>query len=83
MTNKEFWQLRVGDCFKDNFRERLLIITKREVMDEVSGMLISKRKTIDFYSGRKYVQLYCEDFRGNKFYYDSTRSDKIRYLEKV
>ena len=83
MTYKEFWQLKTGDIFKDNYRERLLIITKREVLDEVVGMIISKSSTTDIYNGRKYVQLYCEDFRGNKFYYDSLRTDLLKYYEKV
>ena len=83
MTNKEFWQLKKGDIFKDNYRERLLIITKREVLDDVAGMIITKHTTTDIYNGRKYVQLYCEDFRGNKFYYDSHRTDLLKYYEKV
>ena len=83
MTNQEFWRLKTGDFIIDELRERLLMITKRTVEDEVVGMIISKKQTIDIKNGRKYVQLETEDNRGNKFYYDSTRIDNLKYLRKV
>ena len=60
MTNKEFWQLKKGDVFKDNYRERLLIITKREVLDDVAGMIITEHTTTDIYNGNITLEQYLQ-----------------------
>ena len=83
MTNKEFWQLKVGDFIVDEMRERLMEVVKRTVEDEVVGMIISKNSTQDIKNGRKYVQLTLEDMRGNTWYYDSTRKDNLEHLRKI
>lgn len=83
MTNKEFWQLKVGDFVADEMRERLMEVVKRTVEDEVIGIVISKTTTQDIKNGRKYVQLTMEDMRGNTWYYDSTRRDIIKHLRKI
>lgn len=83
MTNQEFWKLKVGDYIYDDYGERKVKIIKREVLDEVIGFVISKHHTTDIYNGRKYVQLETIDQQGWKWYYDSTRKDKLKYLTKV
>lgn len=84
MTNKEFWQLKRGDVIIDEMRDRTMKIIKRTVENEVVGMIISKKTTIDILNGRKYVQLTLKDMQqNNTYYYDSTRPDKLKYLKKV
>ena len=83
MTNREFWQLKKGDLIRDSMRDRNMRITKREVLDEVVAMIISKHHTQDIKNGRKYVQLTCVDQKGNTWYYDSTRIDTFPYLQKL
>ena len=82
MTNKEFWQLKIGDFIIDELRERLMMITKRTVENEVVGIIITKKSTTDILNGRKYVQLTLEDNHGNTYYYDSTRYD-LKHLKKL
>ena len=83
MTNREFWQLKKDDLIRDTMRDRDMRIIKREVLDEVVGMIISKYHTQDIKNGRKYVQLTCVDQKGNTWYYDSTRKDNIDHLHKL
>ena len=83
MTNREFWQLKVGDFVADKMRERLMEVTKRTVEDEVIGMIISKKSTREIKNGRKYVQLTLIDMHGNTWYYDSTRKSNYKHLEKI
>lgn len=83
MTNKEFWQLKVGEFVADEMRERLMEVVKRTVEDDIIGIVISKNTTQDIKNGRKYVQLTLEDMHGNTWYYDNTRKSNIEHLRKI
>ena len=57
MTNRDFWKLKVGDSVYDGYSNRLVTVVKREVLDEVSGFVMSRSSCRDIKTGYKYVQL--------------------------
>ena len=84
MTNKEFWKLKVGDVIIDQLRERTMRVVKRSVEDQICGMIISKKATIDIKNGKKYVQLTLREVNYKTYYfYNSTMRFNMQFLQKV
>ncbi len=83
MTNRDFWKLKVGDSVYDGYSNRLVTVVKREVLDEVSGFVMSRSSCRDIKTGYKYVQLTVKEDDGRTWYYDSTRKDRVSKLEVI
>lgn len=89
MTLNDFWHLKIGTIVECRIEEMTFWkgkLVKRELVDEVSGMLISKNKTVEFKTGRKLLQCTFIEIGTSRTYYryvDSSRVDNIKLIHIV
>lgn len=86
MTVKEFWHLKYGTIVEEVFYDGKIAwrgkVVKREVIDEWSGLIITKTKTQEIKTGRKILQITFSTGKSKymKRYVDSGRIDVIKDL---
>ncbi len=91
MTDKELWKLKKGDIVEDKYIGIGTVIA-RQVYNESMGFIISKNKTTDLLTGRKFVeitvryqptQLLSGKVIHDDRYYQSNKPHKCSHLTKI